>query len=185
MTELKSTSGRVDDAAVSEMYRNLASERAPAQLNERILRTAAEFQTTGPLPSARWLRPLAWAASIVLCVTFVYELGDPQQLQTTTSNEFRLADAPIVDDAAAIARLQKSPGQTPSATRTQPGAAQDAITGPDRALSRCTPQQQSAPDSWYACIQRLEKDGWRDEAKQQQIELEMAHPEFEILPARR
>jgi hypothetical protein len=185
VTKLKTTSGHVDDAGVSDVYRGLATERAPDELNKRVLRAAAEFKTTGPLRSARWMRPLAWAASIVLCVTFVYELGDPQLLQTTTSNEFSLADAPIVEDAAAIARLHKSPGQALSAGRPQAGTGPDILAGQESARIRCTQQEQSAPESWYACIVRLEKDGWRREAEQQQTELETAYPEFEIRPARR
>lgn len=64
----------VTDERVSEAYRDLAGERAPASLNERVLREARAHAGSGYSWWMGWLRPAAWVATVGLCLAIVVEL---------------------------------------------------------------------------------------------------------------
>lgn len=64
----------VADARVTEAYRDLAGERAPASLNERVLREARAHAGRGYSWWMGWLRPAAWVTTIGLCLAIVLEL---------------------------------------------------------------------------------------------------------------
>jgi hypothetical protein len=115
-----------DDRRVTDSYRDLASERTPADLDERILAmAAAEARTRYGLTRA-WIRPVAWAATIALSLAFILEMS------------------PLTDGPA--------PAELPAATPTpeggylesalQPGSAQsdaasgDSFAGEDTRLVR-------------------------------------------------
>ena len=79
-----------DNKRVSDTYRDLADESTPAGLDQRILEMAAH-ETRSRYGLARaWVRPLAWAATIVLSLGIVLELT-------------WLADAPVNEVAPAPA----------------------------------------------------------------------------------
>jgi hypothetical protein len=64
---------------VSESYREVATEQAPARLNEQILRMATgkaaiPQQRSAYAFAAAWLRPAAWAATIGLSLVIVLEI---------------------------------------------------------------------------------------------------------------
>ncbi len=62
------------DKDVSRAYRDVATERAPASLNERVLRDARSHAKGDYSHAVRWLRPLAWAATVVLSLGIVIQL---------------------------------------------------------------------------------------------------------------
>lgn len=64
----------VTDGDVSRAYRDVATERAPASLNERVLRDARAHTKGGYSHAVRWLRPLAWAATVGLSLAIVIQL---------------------------------------------------------------------------------------------------------------
>jgi hypothetical protein len=67
------------DELVTETYRDLGIETAPEQLNQRILQMASGNgdQATGrSYLFAAWMKPLAWAATIGLCLALVLELSE-------------------------------------------------------------------------------------------------------------
>ena len=64
----------VTDSRVSRAYRDLAGERAPASLNERVLREARANAGSGYSWWMGWLRPAAWVATVGLCLAIVIEL---------------------------------------------------------------------------------------------------------------
>lgn len=68
----------VTDVRVSEAYRDLAGERAPASLNERVLREARAHAGSGYSWWMGWLRPAAWVATVGLCLAIVIELTSTQ-----------------------------------------------------------------------------------------------------------
>ena len=63
------------DAHVSQIYRETAGERTPASLNEAVLRQAAQATGKGYSGSIRWLRPAAWAATILLSLAVVVQFS--------------------------------------------------------------------------------------------------------------
>lgn len=127
MTEERSD--RLDnivDAEVSQTYRDTATERAPASLNERVLRQANAHAGSGYSSSIFWLRPLAWAATIGLCLAIVVELSlmpqlEPEVLQQRTLEQKAAAEVEmsVTEDArpyaatpAAAGRLDTGPADT-------------------------------------------------------------------------
>jgi hypothetical protein len=53
---------------ISELYHEITEERAPQRLNETVLREAAQAARTPYVRAMRWNRPVAWAATVALCL---------------------------------------------------------------------------------------------------------------------
>jgi len=70
-----------EDQLVTDTYRELANERVPERLNEKILRLAANDIRTRYGIAGAWMRPVAWAATIGLCLAIVLELTRLPQTQ--------------------------------------------------------------------------------------------------------
>jgi len=63
------------DEAVSATYRELSREGAPNYLNEKVLQQAARTALRPRYSrSIMWTRPLAWAATVGLCLAIVLEV---------------------------------------------------------------------------------------------------------------
>lgn len=71
----------VGDPLVSHTYEELANEHAPASLNEAVLRQASAASGKGYSGSMRWLRPMAWAATVTLSLAVVIQLADIPQAE--------------------------------------------------------------------------------------------------------
>lgn len=87
----------IDDRQVSAAYKDLASERAPEHLDSHVLRMAKS--RVEHLPFSRWTswsRPLAWAATVALCLAITLEVTQVKSPQDKTS-----ATAPAAPAAAA------------------------------------------------------------------------------------
>ena len=65
----------VEDSRVSRLYRESATERAPAHLDNLVLAAARENRGNRYALSIRWMRPMAWAATIGLCVAVVLDVA--------------------------------------------------------------------------------------------------------------
>ncbi len=63
-----------NDALVTEVYRSLADERVPDDLNRRVLQMAARPVRTPYSRAKAWTTPLAWAATVGLSLALVLEL---------------------------------------------------------------------------------------------------------------
>lgn len=66
----------VKNPVVSRHYRAIADEKAPDALNQAVLRKARQQSARRYSRSVLWLRPMAWAASIGLCLAVVIELNN-------------------------------------------------------------------------------------------------------------
>ena len=73
---------RHQDERVSAAYRSLADEKTPQHLDRKILQMAAA-QAKRPSYSRwmAWSRPLAWAATITLCLAITLELAREPSLE--------------------------------------------------------------------------------------------------------
>ncbi len=97
---------RNHDEQVSAAYQDLAKERAPKHLDDKVLRMA-RGNTERPQYSRwmAWSRPLAWAATVALCLAITLEVT-----QVTTPDDMATETIPaeVAAPAAAIApELQK------------------------------------------------------------------------------
>ncbi len=76
MTEerIRPESGGDVDSLVTRTYKAVANELAPEHLNKAVLKQAANAARPRYLRSVSWTRPMAWAATITLCVALVLEV---------------------------------------------------------------------------------------------------------------
>lgn len=66
---------QINDEVVSSAYRQLPAESSPAHLDEAVLRMAADHvQHARYARAITWTRPLAWAATIVLCLAITFQV---------------------------------------------------------------------------------------------------------------
>ncbi len=70
----------VADPLVSRTYRESAAESTPPELDEAVLRRARRDDGSRYSRSILWLRPMAWATTIALCLAIVVELSDLPQV---------------------------------------------------------------------------------------------------------
>ena len=245
----------IADKRVSGTYRDIATERAPASLNERVLREARAHAGSGYSYWMGWLRPMAWAATVGLCFAIVVQLTDipepdpetfelprvPETLKDDAlmetdargatsdadANQFRqnrpaekketgklpspaavaaprredsanavgrapetveskakasanreayrVTDAPILEEAAEMARLREGPKQEPAATRP---LARQADAGYSIATENCDEDTRNTPESWLKCIVEIEQQGGN--ADDERALLNKYFPEFEL-----
>ena len=62
------------DASVSRAYADLATERAPAQLDQAVLRKAQKAAERPYRRSILWTRPVAWAAVVAICLAITLQV---------------------------------------------------------------------------------------------------------------
>ena len=76
MTEdrIRPESGGEVDSLVTRTYGEVASELTPEHLNRAVMKQAAYAARPRYLRSVSWTRPMAWAATITLCVALVLEV---------------------------------------------------------------------------------------------------------------
>lgn len=293
MTKERSPTGTngVTDPLVTDTYREIATERTPASINESLLRQARAHAGSAYAHSLLWLRPMAWAATIGLCLAIVVELSDVPQPEAvdfeyrssefeapsrpaealavpsrddrtdretdgrrsgevsvlqqfngsppiaipaenrtlgqdeipalviehdgeakTTSraaanpstsstvpveerkaaadaDAFRVTDAPILEEAADMARMREGPNreiESRTADSTAPGSV--AVSGyalsaevmDDTAKPECDAEARSEPKSWLECIERLQKAGLDTQADEERSAFAGAFPNIDI-----
>ncbi|MBT8099750.1 MAG: hypothetical protein KJO82_08370 [Gammaproteobacteria bacterium] len=97
----------VRDPIVTERYRDIAGETTPEALNQAVLREARQQMSGQYSRNISWMRPMAWAASIGLCLAIVLELNNiPQQepAMMQLPGAAPVAPSSSVPDAAAADR---------------------------------------------------------------------------------
>jgi len=88
------------DALVNETYRRLASEKAPEHLDRAVLEQAlanqssGEKRTVGKPLFARWMKPVAWAATVGLSLAIVL---DASKLPSVTDADRAMPEAGIAE----------------------------------------------------------------------------------------
>lgn len=153
----------VVDETVSRAYREIARERPPAALDERVRARARRAP-----PARPWQRPLAIAATLALAVALVLQVatppddGQPAPLQESTSGS-PAADA--MSDEAAIPAYALQPdradaGQAVSELGRASRKAAQSLAGNRAAAAstHCTDHVADA-DAWLNCIAELEAAG--------------------------
>ncbi len=181
----------VSDPEVRALYRELAGERTPASLNEAVLARATRSAGRGYAHAIAWMRPMAWAATIGLCLAIVLELADvpepelrvdgPQppsaspgeRHQAEGSAAYRVTDAPLLEEAAALANVRSESDGAASRPLAETSAA-----GPGEPA--CSAESTATPETWLECIEALREAGRGAEADEQEARLGAAFPDFEL-----
>jgi hypothetical protein len=176
MTEGHDRDRLAPEAQLRTLYRELAQEHTPPELDAAVLAAARREKLQGSARSGRWLRPLALAASIGLCLAVVLRLtGTPHPAGPAEVVPEPLPEA--VHKAAVESWAQKmgdayreKSGITPAAAALRStaeastgSAAQAAAPAANfaepSAPSSCTESERNAPETWLACIETLDSVG--------------------------
>jgi len=88
------------DRQVSDIYRELADERVPQRLDDKVLRMAAGAKTPRNIIPGLWMKPIAWAATIGLSLAIVLELTQTPSISPDMS---ALSPSMSVDETGALA----------------------------------------------------------------------------------
>ena len=118
------------DKVVSDTYQQLSRESAPDHLNAKVLQQAASVAARPRYSrSMMWTRPLAWAATIALCLAIVLEVT-------------RIPTPEIADIPESVETLEAEPAelktQSPvqALTKQQPGTLADKKSQIGRAAAK-------------------------------------------------
>ena len=199
------------DETVSATYRELSREGAPNHLNEKVLQQAAERALRPRYSrSVMWTRPLAWAATVGLCLAIVLEVTrvpTPEIVMTDDANSFLEAEpssiaeeaqAPVRRRPEALKDMKSQLGRSAAKqaanepiremvdadTRQQSGAIAALAVSANRidseAANECPDEIRVDPVTWLACIVDLEESGDTDAALRQRDALEEAFPQFKM-----
>jgi hypothetical protein len=268
MSTKRSDQDALGDAVVTQIYRESATERAPAELDVKILRDARGTVGSPYLQAIGWLRPMAWAATVGLSLAIVLELsnlpyseggaidvpiaapiqpseGDARDVSTAAPIEapevdaltapvaasiessedvatevpvaapapaappdarfealqkaavpaaarpsspdnseqreaavdvdaFRVTDAPLLEEAADLARMRDGPRQ--QAEIAVSGATSLSV----EPVAACQNSRTVDPETWLACIDELAAAGRSDDAERERERLQKTFPDFEM-----
>ncbi|WP_405224692.1 hypothetical protein [Lentisalinibacter sediminis] len=153
----------VVDETVSRAYRELARERPPAALDERIRGRARRAP-----PARPWQRPLAIAATLALAVALVLQVATPPDGGQPSPLRQSAPHSPVGDtlpEEAAVPAYALQPdradaGQAVSELGRASRKAAQSLAGKETATAstHCTDHVGNA-DAWLACIAELEAAG--------------------------
>jgi len=187
--------GSSRDADIESVYKQLATEQAPAHLNRRILKQARQS------PSGlwnrfndAWWRPAAAAIVSVAAVGVVWttlnvatqdsENRAPQIRPELSGNDLRQAvgsSEQLLRDSAARAVTNNDPDELQrrveetDADDEGAGPMQRNDTNPPQATS-CSREQRASTSAWWRCIEALEGSGQTGAAERELEALMLAFP---------
>jgi len=186
------------DPSVSATYRQLADEKAPASLDEKILHRAAAAPRVDSGIGRAWMKPVAWAATVGLSLAIVLEMTqlpqaplDVNVVAPPAPTEERPALAPASPEPAAA---KESRNTKPTRHRSETGAIEESKARPMVPVPAPETTQTTAPEppalcpeavrevaeDWYRCIE-AQKNGVP--AARITAELEEFHkrfPDFQV-----
>ncbi len=145
------------DERVSELYREGATITAPEALNRAVLAEAARAAKSPAVSGRDWFRPLAFAATLVLAVTLLFEMQadlPAPAVYPVTEHEIAEIDedhgpAPVESPAAMI-EADRYNLQTPAAAQPEPVTKRQEKFGASRDLG------ESRNDAVAESSQRIE-----------------------------
>lgn len=194
-----------DDKRISNTYRELADERVPAALDEKILVMAKEEARARRGLAPAWFRPVAWAATIGLTFAFLLEMSqldeapvppaspapvlapaaeaeaprrDVPQVDEEAGDAFVAEDVPLLRDAAERARAGEGDVRRMKTLTVQPVAAAVSMEKKEQAGPWCDDAARGSAESWYDCILELHEQGLAWEAATEFEALLEAFPDF-------
>jgi hypothetical protein len=199
-------SGDAIDLAVSNQYRAGATEKVPGHLDRMVLaearREAGWKNRAAALPG--WLVPAAFAAVLALSLSFNLEFNQPDlgpvvqdragpaesniaatAVDSTEDLETAVESTGIRLRALDDAVSNLAPGNKP---QSSPEASGVGATGQSNSLAAdvpiadrsCGTEATAAAETWWSCVEALQRTGQADAARAELELLEAAFPEFEL-----
>ena len=188
------------DPQLSAAYRAGADETAPPGLDRSVLAEAARAVKRDRASAWRntWYRPVAFAATLGLCLALILQLTDPDIVGretvtgepqgsalsgTAAGGMFDEAVNETVEqirdaEAEANASVMKAPAMSDPAGDTATGEPAQRDRLPDK--ERCSDEERADAASWWRCIQELEEEGMTRVAEAELQALLKSFPGFAI-----
>ncbi len=193
---------------VSGAYRSLAAETVPEHLNRQVLSMAAGgsgSKVRSGFASVFWMRPVAWAATVGLCLAIVLEVTEdpvsnvknkPAAAVESLREEFIPKDSDTLNEARERARLQAGSNlqekvesaPEPSRDDTLPeasrktakrlpaSAAMSLEVAQFESATYCDPNERRSAKEWLLCIKKLRDSGYEEEADQEYEAFALQYP---------
>jgi hypothetical protein len=119
------------DSLVTRTYKEVASELTPEHLNKAVMKQAADAARPRYLRSVSWTRPMAWAATVTLCVALVLEVTNAPvpEISDVVLPSDRLEAPPPASSAAPAPKLNRP---DPVKAEALPEAMQEAVAPAER-----------------------------------------------------
>ena len=119
------------DSLVTRTYKEVASELTPEHLNKAVMKQAADAARPRYLRSVSWTRPMAWVATITLCVALVLEVTNAPvpEISDVVLPSGRLDASPPASSAAPASKLNRP---DPVKAEALPEAMQEAEVPAER-----------------------------------------------------
>ena len=175
-----------DQERVSAAYRDLANESPPPALDRRILAAAGRQPQRRYGVVRAWIRPVAWAATIGLCLAILLEFTvftdappkpEPRPAAAAPPTERARRDADVMRAKQEDAVRQSAPQQHAPATARV--VSRDVAAAP-----ACDHAARMTAQSWFDCIEALRDEGRDEDAAAELSALRAAFPDFEGVSAK-
>ncbi len=191
------------DVAVSSTYRAGATEKVPGHLDRMVLaevrREAGRTKKVSGLQ--RWLVPAAFTAVLALSLSFNLEFNRPDVMPPVhdqagiEANSISATPVESTDDLETAVestgkRLRAlddavsslAPGNQPeSATVGDSGQSISRAVDAAIADKYCGAEAKASAETWWSCIESLQRSGQSDAARAELELLEAAFPQFELV----
>lgn len=159
------------DPSVSATYRQLADERAPASLDDKVLHRAAATSRVSSGIGRAWMKPVAWAATIGLSLAIVLEMTQLPQAPL----DINVAAPPApADERPTLAPASLEPAAAkesrnikPSRHRAESGAIEESKAQPMVPAPAPAPAQPQDLES--TDLQPLEDDDLTPDARSDEV----------------
>ncbi len=180
---------------VSSLYRAVASEQAPEDINQAVMdRARREVHTNRIFPwRDAWYRPVAFVATAGLCLALILQMTEmdvPESPDTTigivpvTGKLFQEAGEATQDQVRQL-EVEASRSMTSPPDKTAPDSVTTGIptgigdVGPNLpADDYCSDEQRAETATWWLCIEGLEKRGQTQAAERELQALLQIFPDF-------
>jgi hypothetical protein len=127
------------DEEVRQAYRDIASERTPDALDKAVLQQAHKAVRPGYARSRAWTRPVAWAATVTLCVAVVLDVARLPEMPSVPRVDHSL-EQPAPDQPAAPVSEQAEKMEALEVRRIVPTNVKDA----ERSMLPATVEKRNA-----------------------------------------
>lgn len=196
-----------DMRRVSDTYRDISTETAPTNLDDRVMAMARQEARTRYGLARAWVRPVAWAATIGLSFAFILEMtyfsnepppvdaalparidDDAAQSAEPAAQEAPYKRAPATIVAAPEIKSDESPVQREAEERADTASAGFADEVAVNASAReraslaggahCDAEVRKSADTWYRCVLALRERGLAEAARTEFEALRETFPDF-------
>jgi hypothetical protein len=185
---------------LSTAYRTLANERTPPALDRAVL-SLAEQEARGPAGSDRlnrWYRPAVFVATVGLSFALILELSETSQpglpdsgIDSSINGVAPVGESPFQGAADATAQQVRQLEIDANSSMSEPPPSLNESAMPANsswsdtgsllpATDSCSDEQRASTASWWACIEKLEKQGLTQAAERELQTLLRDFPGFSL-----